>query len=123
MRQPVAKVLETVCTVFWHKWPVHDLVLVILPSPLIKVASNTRPCSKFGGKTLNWREEGGQYYISQICDQERFEARKAVFFVGVSQHFATGCSFLVFSIIKSVSKVFLAAFIRYAAEFLCALKT
>ena len=24
------------CTVFWHKWPVHDLVLVIPPPPLIK---------------------------------------------------------------------------------------
>ena len=67
------------CTVFWHKWPVHDLVLVIPPPPLIKVASNTRPYSKRGGTTLNWREEGGQYYILQTCDQERFEARKVVF--------------------------------------------
>ena len=57
------------CTVFWHKWPVHDLVLVIPPPPLIKVASNTRPCSKLGGTTLNGREEGGQYYILQTCDQ------------------------------------------------------
>ena len=56
-------------TVFWYKWSVHDLVLVIPPPPLIKVASNTRPCSKLGGTTLNWREEGGQYYISQTCDQ------------------------------------------------------
>ena len=38
------------CTVFWLKWPVHDLVLVIPPPPLIKVASNTRPCSKHGGQ-------------------------------------------------------------------------
>ena len=37
------------CTVFWHKWPVHDLVLVIPPPPLIKVVSNTRPYSKLGG--------------------------------------------------------------------------
>ena len=57
------------CTVFWHKWPVHNLVLVIPPPPLIKVASNTRPCSKLGGTTLNGREEGGQYYILQTCDQ------------------------------------------------------
>ena len=28
------------CTVFWLKWPVHDLVLVIPPPLLIKVASN-----------------------------------------------------------------------------------
>ena len=51
------------CTVFWHKWPVHDLVLVIPPPSLIKVASNRRPYSKLGGTTLNGREEGGQYYI------------------------------------------------------------
>ena len=51
------------CTVFWHTWPVHDLVLVMAP-PLIKVASNTRPGSKLGGTTLNRREEGGQYLIS-----------------------------------------------------------
>ena len=66
------------CTVFWHKWPVHDLVLVIPPPPLIKVASNTRPYSKLGGTTLNGREEGGQYYISQTCHQER---------LGLSQYF------------------------------------
>ena len=60
-------------------WPVHDLVLVISPPPLIKVSSNTRPYSKLGGTTLNGRKEGGQYYISQTCDQERFEARKVVF--------------------------------------------
>ena len=81
------------CTLFWHKWPVPpDLMLVIPPPPLIKVASNTRPYSKLGGTTLNGREEGGQYNISQTCDQERFEARKVVFLVGVSQHFVTGCS-------------------------------
>ena len=60
--QPVAKLLMRLCTIFWHKQPVHDLVLVIPPPPLIKVASNTRLCSKRGGTTLNGREEGGQYY-------------------------------------------------------------
>ena len=80
------------CTLFWHKWPVHDLVLVIPPPPLIKVASNTRPYSKRGGTTLNWREEGGQYYILQTCDQERFEARKVVFPWECFIIFATGCS-------------------------------
>ena len=59
-------------------------MLVIPPPPLIKVASNTRPYSKLGGTTLNGREEGGQYYISQTCDQERFEARKVVFRGSVS---------------------------------------
>ena len=29
-------------------------------------------------------EEGGQYYISQTCDQKRFEARKVVFRGSVS---------------------------------------
>ena len=67
------------CTVFWHKWPVHDLVLVIPPPPIIKVASNGRPYSKLRGTTFNGREEGGQYYTSQPCDQERFSARKVVF--------------------------------------------
>ena len=82
------------CTVFWDKWPVHDLVLVIPPPPLIKVASNTKPYSKLGGTTLNGREEGSQHYISQTCDQERFEARKVVFFFcGCLNIFATGCSY------------------------------
>ena len=80
------------CTVFWHKWPVHGLVLVIPPPPLIKVASNTRPCSKLGGTTFNGREEGGQYYISQTCDQQRFEARKVVFSWECLNIFVTGCS-------------------------------
>ena len=40
-------------TVFWLKWLFHDLVLVMPPPPLFKVASNTRPCSKLGGTTLN----------------------------------------------------------------------
>ena len=74
-------------TVFWHKWPVQDLVLVILPTPLIKVASNTRPCSKIGEQLWRgaWGEgEGGQYYISQTCDQQQFEARKVIFHGRVS---------------------------------------
>ena len=46
------------CTVFWLKWPVHDLVLVTPPPPLFKVANNTRPCSKLGGTTLNGGRRG-----------------------------------------------------------------
>ena len=72
------------CTVFWHKWPVHDLVFVIPPPPLIKVASNTRPCSKLGGTTLNGWEEGGQYYISQTCDQEHLKQERSFFRGSVS---------------------------------------
>ena len=41
------------CTLFWLKWLAHDLVLVILPPPSIKVASNTRLCLQFSGTTLN----------------------------------------------------------------------
>ena len=62
------------------------------PPPLIKVASNTRPYSKLGGTTLNGREEGGQCYILQTCDQERFETRKVVFPWECLIIFATGCS-------------------------------
>ena len=69
-------------------------MLVIPPPPLIKVASNTRPYSKLGGTTLNGREEGGQYYISQTCDQERFEARKVVFSWECLNIFAIACSSL-----------------------------
>ena len=78
------------CTVFWHKWPVHDLLLVMAP-PLIKVASNTRPGSKLGGTTLNGREDwGSQCYISQTYDQQQFEARKVVFSWAYLDIFATG---------------------------------
>ena len=82
-------------TVFWLKWPLHDLVLVTALHPLIKVASNTRPCSKLGRTTLNGREEGGQCYISQTSDQLRFEAREVVFSLECLKNFATGCSFSV----------------------------
>ena len=60
----------------WRKWPVHDLVLVIPPPPLIKVASNTRPYSKLGGTTSNGREEGGQYYISQTYEHSRSDLKQ-----------------------------------------------
>ena len=44
------------CTIFWLEWPAHDLVLVTPRPPLIKVASNTGPCSKRGGTTLSYNE-------------------------------------------------------------------
>ena len=88
--QPV--ILLRHCIVFCHKWPFHDLVFVIPPPPLIKVASNTRPCLKLGGTSLNGREEGGQYYNSQTFDQERFEARKVIFSGECLNIFATGRS-------------------------------
>ena len=41
---------------------------------LIRVASNTRPCSKFGATTLNeGREEGDERFISQMSDQQRIK--------------------------------------------------
>ena len=42
---------------------------------------------------MNGREEGGQSYITQTCDQEQFEARKVVFSWECLNIFATGCSF------------------------------
>ena len=60
------------------------------PPPLIKVASNTRLCSKLGGTTLKGREEGGRYYISQTCDQQGFEARKVIFSLECLNIFASG---------------------------------
>ena len=47
--QQVAKILETLY-----------LVLMIPPPPLIKLVSNTRPCSNLSGTTLNGREGGGE---------------------------------------------------------------
>ena len=45
---------------------------------------------------MNGREEGGQYYISQTCDHDRFEARKVVFRGSVSTFLqlvvATACT-------------------------------
>ena len=40
---------------------------------------------------MNGGEEGGQYYISQTCDQERFETRKVVFSWECLNICATGC--------------------------------
>ena len=74
------------CTIFWLIWPVHDLVLVIPSPPLIKVASNTRPCSKLGGTTQNGGEEGGEFISTDVWLAVIW-SRKGCFFVEVSQHF------------------------------------
>ena len=52
-------------TLFWLKWPAHDLVLVNPPLPLVKLA---RPCSKRKGATLNGEKEVGEYFLLQTCD-------------------------------------------------------
>ena len=74
----------TSCKSTWDTVPYFginglSMILCLWSPSLIKVSSNTRPYSKLGGTTLNGREGGGQYYISQTCDQERFAARKVVF--------------------------------------------
>ena len=53
------------------------------PPPLIKVAGNTRPCSKLSETTFEWSGRGGDYYISQSCDwqglkEERPDFRRSV---------------------------------------------
>ena len=49
---------------------------MIPPPPLINAASNTTPCSKVGGTTLNGREEGGQYYFSQTSCVTRSDLKQ-----------------------------------------------
>ena len=79
------------CTVFWFKWPVHDLVLVTPPPTLIKVASNTRPCSKLGGRTLN----GGR--SSDLKHERLFFSREClnIFATGCSSHCNQGAAYLI----------------------------
>ena len=47
---------------------------------------------------MNGMEERGQYYISQTCGWQRFEARKVVFSSECLKIFAAGCN-IVFGII------------------------
>ena len=46
----------------------HDLSFVIRPLPMVKVASNTRACSKIGGTTSNEGVGWGKCSVSQLCD-------------------------------------------------------
>ena len=71
---------------------VTSVMVISRSRRLITVSSNTRPNSQLTGTTLNGREEGGQYHISQTYEQERFEARKVVFSWECLNIFATGCS-------------------------------
>ena len=59
-------------------------MLVIPPPPLIKVASNTRPCSKLGGTTLNGMEEGGQYISHRPVTRSDLKQERSVFRGSVS---------------------------------------
>ena len=94
--------LETLSLVLiWLEWPVYDFVLVIPPPTLIKVASNTRPCSKLGGTTLNgWKEEvsiiSHRSVTSSGLKYERPILRRRV-----STFFATVCSSYLGNVVRS----------------------
>ena len=67
-------------------WPcVYDS-----PSPIFKVASNTRPCSNLGGTTLNGREGREKCYIREWLAVILSE--KGRFFRQCLNIFAAGCS-------------------------------
>ena len=93
-------IATTSCKSTWDAVPYFGInglsMILCLCSPLHPlsklVAIQDVPCSKLGGTTLNGREEGGQHYISQTCDQQRFQARKVVFWWKCLNIFATGCS-------------------------------
>ena len=72
------------CTVFWLKWPVHDLVLVTPPPPLFKVASNTRPCSKLGGTTLNGGRRGVSILSHRLVTSSNLKQDRLFFHESVS---------------------------------------
>ena len=72
------------CTVFWLKWPVHDLVLVSPPPPLFKVASNTRPCSKLGGTTLNGGRRGVSILSHRLVTSSDLKQDRLFFHESVS---------------------------------------
>ena len=65
MLQQVAKVLDTL-TVFWHKWPVDDLALVIPLHPFIKVVSSTKTMLKTWRNNFEW--EGGGRSVLYLTD-------------------------------------------------------
>ena len=89
--KPVAKLLGTRFVMFI--WPVQDLVLVIPHSPLYKVGSSNRPCSKLRWATLTGGEggEGGEgvLYLREVWPATIW-GKKGRFFFKVPQHFATG---------------------------------
>lgn len=92
--KPVAKLLGTRFVRFI--WPVHNLVLVISHSPLSKVGSSKRPCSKLRWATLNGGEggegrEGGEgvLYLREVWPAAIW-GKNGRFFFKVPQHFATG---------------------------------
>ena len=65
------------------------------PTPLIKVASNTRPYSKLGGTPLNGREEGGGRSVLYLTDlwPGAIWSKKGRFSWECLNIFAIGCSY------------------------------
>ena len=85
------------CTVFWLKWPVHDLLLVIPPPLLIKVASNIQDHAQNLEEQL-WMEERREVSIIRYLTDLLLApiwSKKGRFFVRLSPYFATGCSSLL----------------------------
>ena len=73
------------CALFWLKWSVHDLVLVISLHPLSKLKAIEDCMLKTWRNIFEWKGGGRSVsYVSQTCDQQRFEVRKVVCLRSVS---------------------------------------
>ena len=88
------------CTIFWPKWPVHDLVLLIPPPTPYQSCQQYETMHKTWRNNFEWKGEGVQYYILQTCDQQCFKAKKVVF-SSVSQHFCNCLQLRYTHMIKS----------------------
>ena len=65
-------------------------------SPLNKSCQQNKTMLKTWRNNFEWKGGlGGQHYISQTCDQHRFEVREVAFLLECLNNFATGCSFSV----------------------------
>ena len=72
------------CTVFWLKWPSHDLLLVTPPPP-----GNTKTMLKTWRNNFEWKGGGGARLVLYLTDLwlAVIWSKKGRFFVRVSQHF------------------------------------
>ena len=73
----VQKYLRHCTPVAYFGWIGLPMILCLWSPPTpIKVASNIEPCSRLEGTTtLNGREEGGGYFISQTWNHQQFNTR------------------------------------------------
>ena len=82
----------TSCKRTWDTVPYFGLnglpmiLFLLYPPPLIKVACNTRPCSKLGGTTQNGGEEGGECYIYRRVTSSELNWERSVFSGSVSTY-------------------------------------